>query len=74
MLRGLIAETVPRATAADWAARWVIADDPNVPDRSSWTAIVRLSGADLISTDRPYLHDKADFCQWLADFLDLSPT
>ena len=70
MLLGLITGTVSRKEATDWAARWVNADDPDVPDKSSWKALDALSGADLITTDRPYLYGRKDFAQWLADFLE----
>jgi hypothetical protein len=55
---------VTRETAADWAGQWVYAD-ARVDDGVVWDALVTLTGADMISTDRPYLYDADDFRHWL---------
>ena len=39
--------------------------DADVDDKGVWEALVALSGADLPTSDRPYLHGEADFCAWL---------
>jgi len=53
-----------RAAATDWASAY-IDQDVRVDDPGVWEALVALSGADLPTTDRPYLHGEADFCMWL---------
>ena len=62
-----------RATVADWAAEYLRFDDPQLyPDVSDpvvWDALVALSGADLPSTDRPFLHEAPDFASWRAALL-----
>ncbi|HEV7504862.1 MAG TPA: DNA-binding protein [Thermoanaerobaculia bacterium] len=67
VLEDLIAGRCSREEAADWAVRWVIADDPDVEDDAVWEALGVLAAADLKTTDRPYLYEEADFRQWLAD-------
>lgn len=44
-----------------WAEQWVMAKDPDVQDGTAWRALTALAGADLISTDRPYLYGREDF-------------
>jgi hypothetical protein len=63
----LLAGKVLREEVADWASQWVRMSNPSVQDPQIWTALERLSGADLISTDRPYLYDQQDFDAWLKD-------
>ena len=72
-LMSLITGRASREEVAGWAARWVTGDVA-VSDAAVWTALVRLSGADLISTDRPYLHTEADFCAWLEQLRSTPPT
>ena len=62
-------EKISREEAAEWAMRWVGSDDPGDVDAAVWTALVQPSGTDLISTDRPYLHMREDFEEWLARLL-----
>jgi hypothetical protein len=42
-------------------------DHSGVDDPAVWEAIKRLVAADMITTDRPYLYDIADFKRWLTD-------
>lgn len=63
-LLDLITGKCDRAAATDWAAAFIV-QDARVDDRGVWEALVALSGADLPTTDRPYLHGEADFCIWL---------
>jgi hypothetical protein len=44
----------------------VIADGAEI-DAQIWEALRRLLGADMPSTDRPYLYQEIDFQAWLAD-------
>ena len=66
-LSRLLAGHVSREEVAEWAAKWVRMANPNVQDPRVWKALTQLCGADMISTDRPYLYDKQDFDAWLAD-------
>lgn len=66
-LIGLVKGNVSREEVADWAAKWVRMDDPKVDDSAVWKALTRLSGADMISTDRPYLYDENEFNSWLEE-------
>jgi hypothetical protein len=70
MLTALADGTKPREEVADWALQWVRLPDPEVQDRAVWRALVALSGADLPTTDRDYLHGEVDFRDWLRRFDD----
>ena len=63
-LLDLIEGRCDRKSAADWASKYVVAD-ATTEDPGTWSALVALSGADLVSTDRDFLHGEADFCIWL---------
>jgi len=63
-LLDLILGHCDREQASSWATHFV-SQDADVEDSGVWDALVALSGADLPSTDRPYLHGEADFCVWL---------
>ena len=67
--RQLIEESAPREEIATWAQKWVIADNPPDMEKDVWEAVTFLAGADLISTDRPYLFMKVDFECELAKLL-----
>ncbi|HEX4965399.1 MAG TPA: hypothetical protein VF173_31605 [Thermoanaerobaculia bacterium] len=67
VLEDLIAGRCSRENAADWAALWVNAEDPNVNNDTVWEALGVLAMADAKTTDRPYLYDESDFRQWLED-------
>src|SRR5262249_25537635 len=66
-LSDLLAGKSSREEVAEWAERWVRMSNPNVRDLQIWRALVRPSGADMISTDRPYLYDQQDFDAWFKD-------
>ena len=68
-LKQLIQESVSREEIATWAQKWVIADNPPDMDERLWRALKFIAGADLISTDRPYLYSTQDFEQELAKLL-----
>jgi hypothetical protein len=57
----LINETETRSEVSSWAEYWIKNDFRAPHDSKYWGAIVFLSGVDLISTDRPYLHSDYDF-------------
>lgn len=71
MICDLIEGSRTREEITDWADSWM-RDDVRFDDPASWRAIIHLSGAITISTDRPYLYDRADFEGWLAE-LDAAP-
>ena len=66
-LQGLIDGRLSREEVATWAKRWVTADDPRIRDQAVWSVLQSMSGADLISTDRPYLYGLEDFQAWLEE-------
>jgi hypothetical protein len=66
-LLGLVSGGVSREAVAEWAAQWVRLPDPEIDDAVVWKALTRLAGADMISTDRPYLYDENDFNAWCKD-------
>ena len=66
-LEALTRTEISREEVADWAGRWVRLPNPGIDDDRIWTAIKKLSGADLPSTDRMYLHDENDFNNWLKE-------
>lgn len=67
ILRDLLVEARSREEVADWAAKWVRADTPEVHDSATWEALRELSGADLKVSPTEYLHSEADFHRWLDD-------
>ena len=71
VLRRLVEGTLEREDASSWASPWVTNDDVEFAP-AVWQALERLSGADMISTDRPYLYGPEDFRDWY-DTLDAAP-
>jgi hypothetical protein len=63
-LLDLILGRCNREEASSWASQF-LSSDAEVKDAPLWNALVALSGADLPSTDRAYLHSEVDFCVWL---------
>ena len=67
-LRQLIDGVIKRNEAAGWAGQWLMRfDEADNFDRKLFDAIDSLSAADMISTDRPFLHDRSDFERWLVE-------
>ena len=64
---GLISGGVSRDAATAWATQWIAAGDPGVDDPVVWRALQNLSGADAVSTDRPFLFEEVDFRAWLEE-------
>jgi hypothetical protein len=64
-LLGLLAGSVARGDAADWASRWIRGDGERIHDVVVWRALKHLSGADLVSRPGAYLHTEPDFHRWL---------
>ena len=71
VLRGLLAGTLARSEASRWAEPWVIGD-ARIGDEVVWSALELLGAADLISSDRPYLYEAADFENSLSQLEDES--
>lgn len=67
-LLDLIAGRIHRSSVADWANQF-FKNDVEVADPKTWRAIVQMSGADLATTDRAYLHDERDFSAWLEELM-----
>ena len=61
----LLAGRASREEVANWAAHWVIADDPGVEDEVVWESLTVLVGADLETAPGVYLHAEPDFEDWL---------
>ncbi len=66
-LQCLLAGRCRREDVVDWAGQWVTMDTPPDMPAVVWDALVSLFGADLISTDRPYLYGTVDFQHWLEE-------
>ncbi|MGB0384817.1 MAG: hypothetical protein ACPGWR_08350 [Ardenticatenaceae bacterium] len=66
-LLALIFGDCSREEVASWAESWIVQDDPEVGDPIVWRTLDRLSGADMIDFDRPYLYDETDFRHWLEE-------
>ncbi|MCF3136870.1 DNA-binding protein [Streptomyces olivochromogenes] len=67
-LRRLAEGGVSRDEVADWAMSLMESDAPELLDDRLWTALDRLSGADLMVAAGQYLHGPEDFESWLAEF------
>lgn len=65
VLLALIDGSISREDAAEWASVWIRMEDPPIHDKQVWQALERISGADMITTDRPYLYMSIDFEEWL---------
>lgn len=63
LLRG----DISRKEASEWAAQWVLLDNPPEMDDSTWDALGNMAGTDMPTTDRPYLFGNDDFSEWLND-------
>lgn len=64
VLRAILSGTLTRKEASEWANRFIIGDMRRT-DTQVWNALKLLGGADLISTDRPFLYQSIDFQQCL---------
>jgi hypothetical protein len=77
-INDLIAGKISREEVSTWATEYILFDDPQIypeiDDAVVWNAIKHLSGADLITTDRPYLYGITDFEEWLKPLQRTSDT
>lgn len=73
VLRSLIQGHKTREEVSAWATEYIVFDDPaiypEVEDEAVWEALEALTGANLISTDRPYLYGAEDFQNWLDELI-----
>ena len=67
VIHQLLRGEMSREQVSEWACRSVVGDDVAVDDFVVWGVLKALLGADLISTDRPYLYGNEDFKNWLAE-------
>ncbi|MGW7275474.1 DNA-binding protein [Streptomyces sp. NPDC054864] len=69
-LRSLAAGTSTPEEVSEWALRVMESDAPELREERIWTALDRLSGADLLVGPGEYLHGKEDFGAWAEEFDD----
>ncbi|QEU97186.1 DNA-binding protein [Streptomyces kanamyceticus] len=67
-LRSLAAGVVTPDEVSAWALHTMEGDSPQLRDARIWTALDRLSGADLLEDPGQYLHGKEDVDAWLEEF------
>lgn len=60
----LMAGEVTRAEVSAWAFRFISDEDLRIDDDCAWEVLQNLGGADLVSTDRPFLYASEDFREW----------
>jgi hypothetical protein len=65
ILEALISGGLARSDVAEWASYWVSLKNPPIHEGKVWSAIQELTGADMITTDRPFLYGVEDFRDWL---------
>jgi hypothetical protein len=67
-ITGLVQGSLSREEAAAWAMERVKDESADYSSHAKlWTALDRLTGADLQERPGAYLHGAADFRSWLAD-------
>jgi hypothetical protein len=67
-LLSLASGFISPGAASEWALRIMDSDAPELRDERVWTALDRLSGADLMAGPGRYLHGKEDFGSWASEF------
>ncbi|MFE0174950.1 DNA-binding protein [Streptomyces sp. NPDC059002] len=67
-LRALADGAVTPEEVSAWALRVRESDVPQLCEGRIWTAVDRLSGADLLAAPGQYLHGKEDFDAWVEEF------
>ena len=67
-LQAVLAGSISRESVADWAAAWVMLDNPTLEDDQVWTLLKQASGIDLKDSPTEYLHNEADIQSWIAPF------
>lgn len=72
-LLDLLLVRISREEAASWAAPWIVADQPHVGDPAVWRALDQMFGADMITTDQPFLYGEDDFREWLETLRSRQP-
>ncbi|MEO2076626.1 MAG: hypothetical protein ABGX20_14750 [Bacillus sp. (in: firmicutes)] len=64
-LQAVLDGQLTREEVADWASRYVMADDLTIHDEIVWDFIQILSGIDLLDSPTSYLHDEGDIHNWI---------
>lgn len=67
----LLIEKETRENISNWAEYWIKNDFDHNKNLKIWDALIFLSGVDLISVDRPYLHSCVDFIENLFNYVGL---
>ncbi|MFD5913473.1 DNA-binding protein [Streptomyces massasporeus] len=67
-LASLASGSISPGAASEWALRVMDSDAPELRDTRVWTALDRLSGADLMESPGQYLHGTEDFDSWASEF------
>lgn len=64
----LLAGSLSRSDASDWAMRWVAAMDPGIDDEAVWDALTLLGKVDLThGVGQPFLYPDDQVAEWRAD-------
>ena len=67
-LQAILQGTADREAVSNWAATWVMAEDPNVEDSEVWELLGLAAGVDLQVEPLEYLHPEADIRSWIEQF------
>ena len=67
-MRATLRGEITREAAAEWAGRWVHADNPRVSDDLVWRGLIDLVGIDLRTAPTTYLHSDRDIEVWIEAF------
>ena len=67
VMDAVLAGTMGRAEASEWAMRWVAADNPSVDDAAVWRALTLLGMIDLThGPEQPWLYPDDQVAEWSA--------
>ncbi|MCA1057547.1 DNA-binding protein [Rossellomorea aquimaris] len=69
-LRLVLANEISREELYDWAATFVMADDPIINDEEVWEALIIISNIDALESPTSYLYKEEDLKSWIKQFED----
>ena len=69
-LRLVLANELSREELYDWAATFVMADDPIINDEEVWEALIIISNIDALESPTSYLYKEEDLKSWIEQFED----
>ena len=69
-LRLVLANELSREELYDWAATFVMADDPIINDEEVWEALIIISNIDAVESPTSYLYKEEDLKSWIKQFED----